>query len=77
MVAFVSAKFHPWYVIMFLPLTLVLPPDNWLRRFGIWFSVFQIAGFTLLQNVHILNVLLLTLVPLWISLRRETRNIFN
>lgn len=69
MVAFVSVKFHPWYVVMFLPLALILPENNWLRRFGIWFSVFQIAGFTLLQNVHILNALFLTLIPLWLSVK--------
>lgn len=69
LVTVVSAKFHPWYVVMFLPLVLVLPESTRLRRFGIWFSVFQIAGFTLLQNVHILNVLVLTLLPLYLSLR--------
>jgi hypothetical protein len=70
MVAFVSAKFHPWYVVMFLPLVLLLPQNAWVRHFGVWFSLFQIAGFTLLQNVHVLNVLLLTLFPLWLSFRQ-------
>ncbi|HEY9745180.1 MAG TPA: hypothetical protein V6C99_03065, partial [Oculatellaceae cyanobacterium] len=69
MVALVSAKFHPWYVVMFLPLALALPQNHWLYRFGVWFSVLQIAGFTLLQNVHVLNVVLLTLLPLWLAFR--------
>jgi hypothetical protein len=69
MAAFVSAKFHPWYVVMFLPLALLLPEKLWLRRFAVWFSVFQIAGFTLLQNVHVINVLLLTVLPLMLSLK--------
>lgn len=71
MVALVSAKFHPWYAVMFLPLVLLLPEKTWLRRFGVWFSVFQIAGFTLLQNVHIFNVLLLTLLPMWLAFKAE------
>ncbi len=73
LVAFVSAKFHPWYPVMFLPLALLLPTTHWLRRFGMLFSLFQIAGFTLLQNLHIGNVILLTLLPLWLSVKDAVR----
>ncbi len=69
MVGAISAKFHPWYVVMFLPVLLLLPEESRLRRFGILLSVFQIAAFSLLQNVHILGVLLLTGLPIWLTLR--------
>lgn len=67
MVAFISAKFHAWYVVMFLPLVLLLPEKSKLRRFGILFSLFQLGAFSLIQNVHILGVLLLTIVPTWLA----------
>jgi alpha-1,6-mannosyltransferase len=67
MVAFVSAKFHPWYVVMFLPLLVLLPDNSRLYRFGILFALFQTIAFTLLQNVHVIGVLLLTVLPAWLA----------
>jgi hypothetical protein len=70
MVAFVSAKFHPWYPVMFLPILVLLPKSSTLRRFGLLFSLFLLAAFTPLLNLHVINVLLLTLMPLGWVLRR-------
>ncbi|HEY9686769.1 MAG TPA: polyprenol phosphomannose-dependent alpha 1,6 mannosyltransferase MptB [Coleofasciculaceae cyanobacterium] len=67
MVAFVSAKFHPWYVVMFLPLLVLLPTSSRLYRFGILFALFQTVAFTLIQNVHIFGTLLLIVLPAWLA----------
>ncbi|WP_373531013.1 hypothetical protein [Vampirovibrio sp.] len=67
MIAFVSAKFHPWYPVMFLPLTLLLPEKSKLRQFTLIFCLFQLAGFTVFQNLPVLNVVILTLVPAWLA----------
>lgn len=72
MVALVSAKFHPWYPVMFLPLALLLPDYSRLRRFAVLLCVFQLAGFTILQNLPVLSELLLTLVPLYLALSGKT-----
>lgn len=69
LVVIASAKFHPWYVVMFLPAALVLPEGSRLRRFALMFSIFQLAGFTLLQNLPVFSVLLLTVLPLWMALK--------
>jgi hypothetical protein len=69
MIAFISAKFHPWYPLMFLPLCLLLPEASRLRQFALIFALFQLAGFTILQNLPVLSELLLTLVPLWLTLK--------
>lgn len=67
MIALVSAKFHSWYVLMFYPLLILLPEASRLRQAGLWLALFQIAGFTFLQSLHIINWLLLTALPLWLG----------
>lgn len=69
MVAFISAKFHPWYPVMFLPLLLLLPEASRLRQFGLTFSLFQLAGFTVFQNLPVISPLALTVLPLWLTLK--------
>lgn len=69
MVAFVSAKFHPWYPVMFLPLLLTLPEASRLRQFGLTFSLFQLAGFTIFQNLPVISPLFLTVLPLWLTFK--------
>lgn len=71
MVAFISAKFHPWYTVMFLPLLLLLPEQNRWRQFGQIFSLFQLAGFTIFQNLPVLSPLALTILPAWLAFRRK------
>ena len=72
MVACISAKFHPWYTVMFLPLLLLLPENNRWRHFGLTFSLFQLAGFTIFQNLPVISPLVLTVLPLWLAYRRRS-----
>lgn len=68
-----SAKFHPWYVAMVFPLAVVMPPAvglaDWPRRFALLLASVQLAAFTPLNNLHILNYLLLVALPLGLSYR--------
>ncbi len=73
MVALISAKFHPWYPIMFLPLALTLPESSKVRQFSLILSLFQLAGFTILQNLPVFSQCLLTLVPLWLTIKQSKR----
>jgi hypothetical protein len=70
MIAFISAKFHPWYPVIFLPLTLILPEASRLRQFSLIFCLFQLAGFTVFQNLPAVSEFVLTLVPLWLTLKK-------
>lgn len=70
MIAFISAKFHPWYPVIFLPLTLILPEASRLRQFSLIFCLFQLAGFTIFQNLPAVSEFTLTLVPLWLTLKK-------
>jgi len=67
MITVISAKFHPWYVVMFLPLTLLLPSEHWLWRFGLYVALFQLLAFTPIRNIHIFNYIILTVVPFWLA----------
>lgn len=71
LVAFISAKFHPWYPIMFLPLLLLLPETSRWRQFGLIFSLFQIGGFTIFQNLPVFSQLVLTVLPAWLAYSRK------
>ncbi len=64
MITIASSKFHAWYLAMFFPLIFLLEENTWPRRFGLLLSYFQLLAFTPLQNIHVLNYLLLTGVPL-------------
>lgn len=72
MIAFISAKFHPWYPVMFLPLALLLPETVRLRQFSLTFCLFQLAGFTIFQNLPVFSEIALTLVPLWMTLEGKS-----
>jgi alpha-1,6-mannosyltransferase len=67
MIALISAKFHPWYPVMFLPLLLLLPEQSRWRQFGLTFSLFQIGGFTIFQNLPVFSQLALTVLPTWLA----------
>ncbi len=79
MVVFVSAKFHPWYVIMFFPLTLLLRESEFIRRYALNFTHAQIVAFTVFQNLPFFNVLCLTIAPLvWTYCRNKpTQNVLS
>jgi hypothetical protein len=65
LILFASAKFHPWYIVMFLPLTVLLPEQSKWRRLALSIAFFQLLAFTALQNIPILNTLVLLLIPLY------------
>ncbi len=67
MIALVSAKFHPWYPAMFLPLLVLMPEVSRLRQFGLTLCLFQLAGFTVFQNLPVFSELALTVLPLWLA----------
>jgi hypothetical protein len=71
LVSVVSAKFHPWYPIMFLPLAVLLPEESPWRRFALTFSFFQLAGFSIFQNLPIASVLALTVLPAWLTFKNR------
>ncbi len=72
MICVISAKFHPWYLLMFYPLLLLLPEASRLREAGLWLALFQIAAFSPLQNLPVFNWLLLTATPLWLGWSGQT-----
>ncbi len=66
LVGIVSLKFYPWYLGMFLPLAFLLPEGDWLRRFVVVYSGFQMLALTFIGQTHYLNFLLMSGVPmLW------------
>jgi|GEM_PF-1802723 len=65
LILFASAKFHPWYIVMFLPLTVLLLEQSKWRRLALSIALVQLLAFTALQNIPILNTLLLLLIPLY------------
>jgi hypothetical protein len=66
----VSSKFHPWYILMFFPVALWLPERSELRRLAITLSCTQLFAITYLGHSGGINFVLLTAVPLLVSLYR-------
>lgn len=72
LLVFISAKFHAWYLGMIFPLMLLLPTDSRFRQFAILLSFSQLLAFTPLENLHIGNYLLLSLLPFfWVYRKKE------
>ncbi|MBY0449019.1 MAG: glycosyltransferase 87 family protein [Cyanobacteria bacterium] len=65
-----SSVFHSWYITLFFPLVFLIESRPRLLTFVWLLSLFHLLSFTALQNIHILNVLLLTVVPLAWAWRR-------
>lgn len=63
LVCFISPKFYPWYMNMFLPLTLFLPEGNWLRRWLLIVSAGQLFAITFIGQAHLLNFIIMTGIP--------------
>ncbi len=59
-----SLKQYPWYLGMVFPLVFLLPEGALLRKVLITLSVTQLFYFTVLGQAHILNYLLMTLIPI-------------
>jgi hypothetical protein len=64
LVCLVSSKFYPWYMGMFLPLALLLPAGDWLRRAVLAISCALVLSLTFINQAHFLNVLVMLLLPL-------------
>ena len=63
LVCFVSVKFYPWYLGMFLPLAYWLPRDDKLRRVVLAVSCAQVFQFTSLRGMNGLSAVVLLLGP--------------
>lgn len=62
-----SAKFHAWYFAMVFPMALLLPEKSPWFRIAVLISIVQLFAFTPLENLHILNALLLIVLPIaWV-----------
>ena len=70
LIGVVSFKFYPWYIGIFLPVALLLPPASRLRRVSLWVSVFQVLSITFIGQAQFLNVILMTLLPLALAWRQ-------
>jgi hypothetical protein len=64
LVCLVSSKFYPWYMGMFLPLALLLPLGDGLRRAVLAVSCGQVLSLTFVNQAHLLNVVVMLLLPL-------------
>lgn len=62
-VSLVSAKFYPWYQVMFFPVALWLPERSELRRLAILLTCSQLFAFTFLGKSHISNYVVMTVLP--------------
>jgi alpha-1,6-mannosyltransferase len=71
LVCLVSAKFYPWYVGMFFPLSLFLSEECWLRRLILLVSCTQIFAFTSLGQARVLNFFLMMGLPIFWIWRQE------
>ncbi|MEM0951471.1 MAG: hypothetical protein AAGI66_04920 [Cyanobacteria bacterium P01_H01_bin.74] len=66
-----SAKFHPWYIVMILPVVLLLSPQSRLRQFWCLVSVTQLAAFTVFQNLPVFSQLVLFGLPVYLVLKKS------
>ncbi|MEB3205770.1 MAG: hypothetical protein VKK59_00305 [Vampirovibrionales bacterium] len=71
LIAVFSAKFYPWYCNMFWPLALWLAPGSRLRRMTLALTVGQVFAITALGQAHVLNVLLMWVLPLALAWRLD------
>lgn len=63
-VCVVSPKYYSWYLGMVFPLIVLVPSSDWRHRALLAFSVAQLLALTPVGQVHGLNVVLMTLLPL-------------
>lgn len=68
-----TAKFHAWYLGMVLPFAFLLdtkqPNQQALFSCLFWVSIFQLLSFTPLENIHVIGVLVLTVLPVTLVFR--------
>ncbi|QJW99096.1 hypothetical protein [Frigoriglobus tundricola] len=64
-----SPKFHSWYLGMVLPLAVWLPIGSRTRRLALAMGVSNLLSFTFVYQSHLLNALLMHVVPLVLVFR--------
>jgi hypothetical protein len=64
LICLVTPKFYGWYLGMFFPLVLWLPAQDWLRRVVLAISCTQLLSLTFIDQTHVLNVLVMLVLPL-------------
>ena len=63
LVTVLSKKYYPWYVGMFFAGACCLPTTHLVRRWAITLCLFQMFGFTFLGRAHVVNAILMLIVP--------------
>jgi hypothetical protein len=63
LITLISLKFYAWYIGIFFSLALLLPPEDWRRRFVLLLSLMQLMSLTIVGQSHMLNFLLMSAVP--------------
>jgi hypothetical protein len=78
LITVLSKKYYPWYVGMFMAGACCLPALHPVRRWAILLGMFQMIGFTFLGRSHVINALLMivlpTLIAFWPSLKAFAAN---
>ncbi|MDB5305987.1 MAG: hypothetical protein JWO38_189 [Gemmataceae bacterium] len=64
-----SPKYHAWYLGMVLPLAVWLPAGSRLRRAVLGLGVANLLSITFVYQSHLLNAVLMLVVPLWLAIR--------
>ncbi|QEL14462.1 hypothetical protein [Limnoglobus roseus] len=59
-----SSKYHSWYLLMLLPLAVWLPAASRLRQAALALGVANLLSFTFVYHSHLLNAVLILLLPL-------------
>ena len=65
-----SATFYPWYLALLLPLACLLEQGHWLRVLAVVLTCVQMLSFTGLAQAHVINYLVMIVLPLVWVLRR-------
>lgn len=65
----ISPKYHSWYLGMVLPLAVWLPVGSLTRRLALAMGVSNLLSFTFVYQSHLLNALLMHVVPLVLVFR--------
>jgi len=72
-----SSKFYLWYIGMFFPLGTLLEEDHWLSRLTIAISLWELLAFTFVGQTHILNYLLMIVLPAVLIMRAQWEQVMR
>ncbi|MEB3286073.1 MAG: hypothetical protein VKJ04_01080 [Vampirovibrionales bacterium] len=71
LVCLITFKFYPWYLAMIFPMALLLDERHWFKRLLGWFTVSHLLSITFVGQAHVLNYLLMILLPTAVFFWRE------